>query len=484
MSKMGYWIMTRILLRGLMRLIPAQLVVIIAALVVGRFLPADVLTTIITPQGTSGISPDSTFRLVDINRHLWLDIPIPISGDHISIYGSDGREVLIRTLSADNIDRLFLYNLTNGALKELSIPLFDTSTDITDSYSWVWANWSPDRQELWFCDEWSGEIYALDVATNLIRHVLSIGTSTSRDRYRSGRLWWSTDNSQIALLRDETIYVFGRDGSNLQSFDNPLTKHDLSYKVWWSNDNRQVFIAGFRGFPPVPETSFHILDFNYGYETPTMINLISYGIWIVQQQCGENDWLIYTAKNGERLQMWLMNLSTYEVTPLDYRPRPEGQELLHITWSTNCEWLGVNYYGANNFDLAVWINEQVVQSPLYVSNLLTGQTYFIGEQAGILRWIDDNTFIMIEGDEHGQRLIYEVMMDNIENRVLLGSYFQYQGWYYYWIPDQLRAVYFVNQFNRNGPYYGILDTQTGDTQFITESDELLTPFRYVIWRWE
>src|SRR5690349_3170832 len=111
------------LIRGLLRLTLVLFAMMLVgssiALLVGHFMPTQMLTTAVTTIATGNLSGITDFLLVDLNRHLRITIPFPVDNiiNDIKIDGN-GQEALILTGRTDK--HLYIYNLMSDTLRELN----------------------------------------------------------------------------------------------------------------------------------------------------------------------------------------------------------------------------------------------------------------------------------------------------------------------------------------------------------------------------
>src|SRR5690242_8655757 len=103
--------MRTLLLRITTILLAIVIVGVSLSLLVGRFLPADLLTTTLTKVTLTGnrYSPTDILMLIDLNRHIRLPLYVPVEG---TIQMADihwrGQQVLIHSSAAE--DHMYHYN--------------------------------------------------------------------------------------------------------------------------------------------------------------------------------------------------------------------------------------------------------------------------------------------------------------------------------------------------------------------------------------
>jgi hypothetical protein len=371
------------------------------ALLVGRFIPADMLTTTATITKTRGIV--DAFLLIDLNRHLRISVPMPIAVPiTTTVINWQGQNVLL--MNIDSGRRLYTYNLITDTLRELDSTYIDGETNTIFGMDEIYT-WSSNDNELWHIDRQNGAIYRLDVDANRLEQVIMLGDE-SNIVPRIGvyaTLSRSSTGEQVALVDTDMIYIFNSDGSNLRQYPKPPSGTTPS--VGWSPDERRLYLFWYGTL-----NSLQILDLDTGLINADIpVDLVGSSF----SPCWQHDeWLAYVDTENEG---YMLNIQTGEIENLSNLPEFAGQPIRSVYWFPNCEWAIVVMGGGNSL--------QITGNDRYQMYIVSrdGQTLFpLGEQVDVLYWINEDTFLLVE-EQGATDNVYEVHFDGTVHQTRVGS---------------------------------------------------------------
>jgi hypothetical protein len=442
------------------------------ALVVGRFTPAEMLSTAFRTVvlGGNQYAPErSNFLLIDLNRHIRVRLPMPVEGAFQTVtINQNGQEALIQM--NDSRRMAYRYNLMMGTLSEVNFTYNDPETgnifQMGRVFSWTGS------YPIWDYDPQTSAVYRLDIASNTLKHVVTlidVNDPSSELLIANQPLYFSPTRTQIAFVGRHTIYIFNADGSNLLRYANPIG--EINSYAYWSQDERYLYIS--RTMSQAGTTNYlRVLDLSTGEVVPATQDLESSSFF---NSCGwQNEWLAY---EDVEHQAQILNYQTGEAQNLSFHPELAGQPIEQILWLPDCDWVMVTIDIPNDN-----IRAGLVHQPIYIVSR-DGQTvYFLGENVAALGgWLDSHTFLLAEA-QGTEDIVYEVHLDGTLHRNSIGHFTPHGSWMIPLQTDPYHLLVYDNQSSNRFSGVSMLDLRSGEVETYLAPNELLASFP-IQWLW-
>jgi hypothetical protein len=442
------------------------------ALLIGRFTPAEMLTTAfrgVVLRGNRYVPDRTNFLLIDLNRHIRVSIPIPVEGViETTMISGTGQEALLQATSPER--HFYSYNLITDTLRELISTYTNPETgdvfQIDSIFSWI-----GNEDSLWEYDSRTGAVYRIDIVNNNIEHIVTLvdenGTSPNPPNDNLS-LSISPSGTQVALIDHDMIYIFNVDGSNVQRYTTSIVATNTY--GYWSQDGQHIYIYG-SAISTAVEDAFRIFDVNTGEIVTTTQDLEGYTFspcWL------QSEWLAYVDSEDEGQ---LLNYQTGEAQNLSLHPELAGQPIEQILWLPDCDWVMVTIDIPNDN-----IRAGLVHQPIYIVSR-DGQTvYFLGENVAALGgWLDSHTFLLAEA-QGTEDIVYEVHLDGTLHRNSIGHFTPHGSWMIPLQTDPYHLLVYDNQSSNRFSGVSMLDLRSGEVETYLAPNELLASFP-IQWLW-
>ncbi|MFN8373805.1 MAG: hypothetical protein U0694_13135 [Anaerolineae bacterium] len=450
--------MRRLLLRAMGLLLLITMGGSFLALAVGQSMPAEMLTTYLSRRFTGEID---RFLLIDLNRHIRLEIPVPLDMSvGTPTIDSNGQDVYIQTQAPGR--RLYHYNLLTRTLNELNTTYLDRESGETYQMrsNFFWSN----STDLWEYNPADRTLYRFNIPDNTVERVVTLPAVESDSPLQPGGITPipidSPSGAQIALVNDSRLYLFNSDGTNLRQY---FIADDADFGFGnWSPDERYVYISASSLDTAV--SYFRALDVSSGEFLAATQDLEGSSFF----PCGDM-WIAYIAG---RYEGHLLNFQTGATRPLSAIRELAGRPINYINWMDNCQWLMVEMrLPSSSFQAPL------EHQPIYIVSR-DGQTvYPLGEQVAVLQWTDENTFLLAEA-QGSEDSVYAVYFDGAPHTTLLGHFTPTGSQVRPLSSDQYRLM----MINNNTNQLSIVNLRNGVVETYFAPDEV--PRSYpVYWLW-
>jgi hypothetical protein len=392
-------VIQRIVLRMAMLFLAITTGTTLLSLLVGHFMPADMLSAV--TQHIPYEYQKATFALIDLNRHLRTNMTISVPEGILQItINQSGQEALIITQGIDTRVHLYHYHLLADALRELSTTYPDLDTGYALSID-SFPQWSPDNTTLWHYDSGLGVVYRLDLANNIWQRLITFPENYTRALQTfqpNNQISISLDQTQMAVVSRDTIYVFNSDGTHLRQYARPVEA--VFVYLTWSPEGQQLYIYSYSGLSSTL-ADFRILDLNSGEINSYSSSLEGY----IFSRCPQDAaWWVYvdTEQHGQ-----VFNAQTGESQNLNLLPELADQSIQRLSWTPDCAWVVVTIGNPNDNNMPGLAHRR-----MYLVSRNTELVYLLTESGGILSWIDNDSLLLTEAQPNGSDLSYEVNFNN------------------------------------------------------------------------
>jgi hypothetical protein len=459
-------------MRGLLRLTVALFAITLVgsslALLVGRFMPTQMLTTTLTTGVTGNRSGITDFLLIDLNRHLRITIPIPTEGVEDVVINENGREALIQSLAA-NRRHLYHYDLITDTLFELNSTYIDPNSGAIAARITHIYNWTSNGDDLWAYNASDQTIYRLSIITNIIQPVVTlpvVENNQSGQPFPSNSfLSFSSTGAQIGIIVSDYIYLVNTDGSNLRQYPNPLETFD-GYGYWLENE-QYFYVSSYSSTLPM---RFWVINATSGEIVVATQDLEGSHFF---SPCVEGGKLVYIDPQNEAQ---LLNYQTGETQNFSHIPEFIGQTIISISWILNCEWVLVTIEAQTDS------SGGFTHYAAYIVSQDRQTIYELGEAVNILNQVASNRYVMTEA-QGTEEIVYDVYFDGVVHKTRLSSdipdeFFASGNWWNLLVGDVHRFV----GYDANN-HISVMNVRSGEVEYYFALDELIGSFP-IQWLWQ
>lgn len=432
------------------------LLLAVGASIIGRGMQTEIVTVATTPR--YAVADDVLFRLVDLNRRLPVNVPVPV--DNISdINLTSGHDALIltRMITQDfSHYGLHYFDVLSGNLRSLinhdapgRVSVYQQSANIFQNFSPVF---SPDGTMIAFVDpiEQTVNVYNLETGTTVLRQEMQYTTQFVP-------FGWSPDSTQLAYRElAGALVVLSVDGSSVREYDVG------SGQPMWSRDGRWILMMRGGGAERAP---IRIIDAGTG-ETHPHIEGVSgtSATW----SC-DNQWLSYAVSENGTLEVHLLNLETGNIYDPHNRTALSGINIGYFYWLPDCHRMILT--GSREYRQV----SQVMVPPLmfFVLDASSQAIHLLTDNGGFVGNIEDGAIYYYENVTANQKNALYRLNEQSNQAEWIADIPAINSWL--GILDPARAVF----VDYNTWELKLLDFQTGVTHSLLPGGEPV--HSYVTW---